>query len=110
MSMVHASQGRLQPISPKIRSETAIAAGVAAATLPGSSIPWLELSGDYTLIRQHIEAVIPGFENFEERLKQPGGFYLQGVLENGFGIPLRGRRNLFPNTFPVSACPRVGYV
>ncbi|HEV7446271.1 MAG TPA: FdhF/YdeP family oxidoreductase, partial [Steroidobacteraceae bacterium] len=41
MSMVHASRGRLPPASEHLRSEPAIVAGIASATLPASNVPWL---------------------------------------------------------------------
>ncbi len=77
MSIVHASHGHLQPASPHLLSEPEIVARTAAATLGGrSSVPWLELVEDYDRIRSLIEQVVPGFENFNERVRKPGGFYL----------------------------------
>jgi anaerobic selenocysteine-containing dehydrogenase len=34
------------------------------------------MSSDYRLIRRHIEHVVPGFEDFEERVREAGGFML----------------------------------
>ena len=76
MSMVHASRGKLQPASPELRSEPAIVAGMAQATLPGSRVPWRFFIDDYDRIRDAIEAVFPDFENFNERIRHPGGFRL----------------------------------
>ena len=76
-SMVHGSRGVNPPASPKLRSETAIVAGMAQSTLGSNHVDWLALAKDYTLIRSHISEVIDGFENFNERIKQPGGFYLK---------------------------------
>ncbi|GAA5524667.1 protein YdeP [Microbulbifer aestuariivivens] len=76
MSMVHASVGKLAPASPDIKSEVAIVADLAAATLPDSGIDWLGLRDDYHKIRDAIAQVIPGFENFNERITHPGGFRL----------------------------------
>jgi molybdopterin-dependent oxidoreductase alpha subunit len=76
MSMVHASQGRLPPASDQLRSEIAIVAGMAAATLPHSQVDWMGMAGNYALIRDAIEAVFPGFERYNERIKTPGGFRL----------------------------------
>ena len=47
MSMVHASRGKLKPASDHLRSEPAIIAGMATATLPSSPIDWLHLIEDY---------------------------------------------------------------
>ncbi len=74
MSMVHASAGRLAPASEHLRSEPAIVAGMALATLPQSKVPWMDLVADYDRIRDLIEQTIPGFDNYNERIRQPGGF------------------------------------
>jgi molybdopterin-dependent oxidoreductase alpha subunit len=76
MSMVHASRGKLAPASALLRSEPAIVAGIARATLPDSKLPWQEWIDDYDRIRDSIEAVFPEFERFNERIRKPGGFRL----------------------------------
>lgn len=76
MSMVHASAGRLQPASEHLRSEPAIVAGMASAALPHLSIAWQDLVANYDLIRDLIEKTIPGFENYNQRIRVPGGFRL----------------------------------
>jgi molybdopterin-dependent oxidoreductase alpha subunit len=77
MSVVHASHGKLDPASPHLLSEPQIIARTAAATLKGrTSVPWLDLGRDYDLIRDRIERVVPGFEDFNQRVRKPGGFYL----------------------------------
>jgi anaerobic selenocysteine-containing dehydrogenase len=74
MAMVHASSGKLKPASPFLRSEPAIVAGIAHATLTNSKTDWLELVADYDRIRDRIEQTLPGFENFNARIRVPGGF------------------------------------
>ena len=76
MSMVHASRGKLTPASQALKSEPAIIAGMAQATLPSSHVPWTELVADYDRIRDAIEAVFPDFAHFNERIRVPGGFRL----------------------------------
>jgi len=76
MSMVHASRGRLNPASEFLRSEPAIIAGMARATLPVSKVRWEELVADYDRIRDAIEGIFPDFRNFNERIRHPGGFRL----------------------------------
>ncbi|MCO1370094.1 FdhF/YdeP family oxidoreductase [Burkholderia multivorans] len=76
MSMVHASAGKLKPASEHLRSEPAIVAGIAHATLPNSKVAWLDLIADYDRIRDLIDRTIPGFEAFNERIRTPGGFRL----------------------------------
>lgn len=74
MSMVHASSGKLKPASPLLRSEPAIVAGMAKATLPDTRVDWMTLVEDYDRIRDLIEQTIPGFENYNARIRVPGGF------------------------------------
>lgn len=76
MAMVHASSGALKPASDLLKSEPAIICELAQATLPNSKVNWRGLAGDYSLIRDKIEEVFPGFERFNERIAQPGGFRL----------------------------------
>src|SRR6201996_4194015 len=77
MSMVHASGGGLKPASEHLRSEPAIIAGIALATLPATQVSWAELIADYGKIRDCIEAVFPEFADFNTRIKKPGGFRLR---------------------------------
>jgi molybdopterin-dependent oxidoreductase alpha subunit len=76
MSMVHASRGGLQPASEHLKSEPAIIAGLAMATLPNTKVRWAEMIADYDNIRDGIEGVFPAFADFNKRIKQPGGFRL----------------------------------
>ena len=76
MSMVHSSRGKLPPVSAHLRSEPAIIAGMAIATLPQSKVAWAELVEDYDRIRDKIEAVFPDFRDFNQRIRVPGGFRL----------------------------------
>lgn len=75
-SMVHISYGQLKPFSPLMKSEAAIIAGVAEATLGKHPVDWQWLVEDYDRIRNLIADIIPGFENFNARIANPGGFYL----------------------------------
>jgi len=77
MSMVHASRGFLKPPSDQLRSEPWIIAGIAKATLGDRyGIDWEGMAGDYQLIRDKIEIVFPDFQEFNVRVKTPGGFRL----------------------------------
>ncbi|HEX8550395.1 MAG TPA: FdhF/YdeP family oxidoreductase [Abditibacteriaceae bacterium] len=76
MSVVHASRGNLEPASEHLLSEPQIVAQMAKATLKNSSVDWDALAANYDLIRDHISRVVPGFENFNERVRAPEGFYL----------------------------------
>ena len=82
MGIVHKTQGHLRPISSLVRSESSIISGIAKATLgEKSATPWYRFSANYSLIRDRIEKVIPGFEDFNSRILQPGGFYLPNAVK-----------------------------
>lgn len=76
MSMVHASAGKLPPASEQLRSEPAIVAGMASATLPHGKVAWPALVADYDKIRDVIEQTVPGFDSYNARIRIPGGFRL----------------------------------
>ncbi|MEM1181762.1 MAG: FdhF/YdeP family oxidoreductase [Acidobacteriota bacterium] len=77
MGVVHRSEGDLKPASRHLRSEPQIVAGLATAVLgDATAVDWGGLADDYSKIRDKIEAVIPGFERYNERVAKPGGFYL----------------------------------
>ncbi|GAA1228812.1 FdhF/YdeP family oxidoreductase [Prauserella halophila] len=74
MSMVHLSTGTKRPASPHLLSEPAIIAGMARATLPASATPWEWYVEDYDRIRDVMARVLPGFEDFNTRVRRPSGF------------------------------------
>ncbi|GAB2830577.1 FdhF/YdeP family oxidoreductase [Actinocorallia aurea] len=76
MSMVHLSIGKRVPASPDLRSEPAILAGMARATLPHSATPWEAYADDYDRIRDTMARVLYGFEDFNRRVRRPHGFRL----------------------------------
>ncbi|WP_314172827.1 FdhF/YdeP family oxidoreductase [Streptomyces winkii] len=77
MGMVHASRGRLDPASPHLLSEPAIVARLARRVLGTDSLtPWEDFEKDYATIRDRIARVVPGFEDFNERVADGAGFTL----------------------------------
>jgi anaerobic selenocysteine-containing dehydrogenase len=74
--MVHASRGNLPPASEFLRSEPAIVAGMARATLTASKVDWMGMIEDYDRIRDAIESVFPDFADYNNRIGKPGGFRL----------------------------------
>ncbi|MCA1605461.1 MAG: molybdopterin-dependent oxidoreductase, partial [Acidobacteria bacterium] len=77
MAVVQASRGFLQPASEQLLSEPAIVARLAIATLgERTNVNWQELTANYDLIRVHIARVVPGFEDYNQRVRRPGGFHL----------------------------------
>jgi anaerobic selenocysteine-containing dehydrogenase len=77
LSHIHGSIGKSAPASPMLKSEIAIIAGMAKATLaPNSKVEWDEWTGDYSLIRDLIAETYPDeFHDFNARMFTPGGFY-----------------------------------
>jgi anaerobic selenocysteine-containing dehydrogenase len=77
MGVVQLSRGVLDPASPDLLGEVEIIARLGES-MDGttSPVPWRWLAEDYDRIRNLIERVIPGFENFNKRVSEPGGFYL----------------------------------
>ena len=99
MGIVHQSRGHLKPHSEKLLSEPAIVAGLANATLKNSSTNWTALISNYDFIRNKIEAVIPGFENYNKQVRVKGGFYLpNNARENDYTPTATGKANFSLNT------------
>ena len=91
MGIVNSSRGSFAPHSDLQKSEVAIVCGLARAALGDrSTVPWQAFEDNYDLIRDRIERVIPGFERFNERIKQ-NIFYLPNAprdhrkFNNGIG-------------------------
>lgn len=101
MGIVHASRGGNKPASAHLMSEPAIVCGLAQAIQPDSPIPWNDFSRNYDKIRDAIEACIPGFENYNERVRTP----------HGFALPNGPREGQFPTSdgkahFTVHSIPK----
>ncbi|MDY0779461.1 FdhF/YdeP family oxidoreductase [Tenacibaculum sp. IB213877] len=98
MGVVHQSHGHLKPCSEHLLSEPAIVAGIANATLKNSKVEWSKLISNYDLIRDKIEATIPGFEKYNKRVRQKGGFYLpNNARSNDFSPTSTGKANFTLN-------------
>ncbi|XAS68354.1 FdhF/YdeP family oxidoreductase [Micrococcaceae bacterium Sec5.7] len=77
MSVVHSTQGRLHPVSDHLLSEPVIIARLAQATLgDGHAVDWKAMAGNYDVVRDHVSRVIPGFEDFNARIRNKNGFVL----------------------------------
>ena len=85
MSMVHLSRGMKRPASQQLRSEPAIIAGMAQATLPDSRTPWQAYVDEYDSIRDTMAQVLDGFEGFNAKVREQGGFRIpQSARERRF--------------------------
>lgn len=98
MGVVHQSSGHLKPLSTELLSEPVIVAGMAEATLKDSAVKWSELVKDYDQIRNKIEATINGFDNYNSRVRQKGGFYLpNNARDKNFSPTKTGKANFTIN-------------
>ncbi len=83
MGVVTPSRGRLQPAGDELRSEPRVVAGLAAAVVGDTAaIRWAWLADDYDRIRDHIARVVPGFENFNDRLRTAGQLELPHAVRD----------------------------
>ncbi|WP_377324203.1 FdhF/YdeP family oxidoreductase [Pimelobacter simplex] len=110
MSEVHQSRGRLAPASPHLLSEVAIISRLARRTLgPGGAIPWEDFEADYALVRDRIARVVPGFEDFNERVAVPGGFRLPNPVNSGV-FPTPSGKAVFVVNQPEWIEPPAGHL
>ncbi|MCG8328200.1 MAG: FdhF/YdeP family oxidoreductase [Chitinophagales bacterium] len=111
MGVVHSSQGVLNPPSKHLLSEPAIIARLAQATLGSSSkVEWEEMANDYDRVRDAIENIIPGFEDFNRRVREPGGFYLpNGARKQEFNTP-SGKAHFTVNEVPENTITEGHYI
>lgn len=99
--VVHQSRGGKTPASEHLLSEPKIVAELAKATLGNkSSVDWDRLVSNYDNIRDVIEQTIPGFDNYNERVRKPGGFYLPNGAREGDFKTLTGKANFTINKNP----------
>ncbi|MES2278216.1 MAG: FdhF/YdeP family oxidoreductase [Bacteroidota bacterium] len=84
MGVMQQSKGVLEPVSNQFVSETDIVCRMAKATLGDKSVvDWDKYASNYDYIRDDIEKVIPGFRDYNKRIREPGGFYLPNAPREG---------------------------
>lgn len=84
MGVIQSSKGILDPVSEHLISEVQVACRMAKAVLRDRSvIDWDKFMKSYDSIRHDVEQCIPGFENYNERVAQKGGFYLPNSAREG---------------------------
>ncbi len=106
MGIVHASRGANEPASPQLRSEVEIVCSLAEATLGARPIDWHVVAADYDSVREHIAATIPGFTDFNTRVRRPGGFALPNPPRDSTTFPTEsGRARLSVNVFDPVVVP-----
>lgn len=101
MGVIQMSKGNLKPVSDQLLSESVIVCKLAKATLGNKSkINWNRYEKHYDFIREDIEKTIPGFTDYNKRVREPGGFYLPNGAREGKFFTLSGKAH-----FNVAAVP-----
>lgn len=101
MGVVQMSRGSLEPASSHLLSESKIVAQLARATLhERTTVDWEALANDYDLIRKHIERVVPGFDDYNTRVRQPGGFVLPNPARERVFNTATGKANFTVHDLP----------
>ncbi|MDB5030693.1 FdhF/YdeP family oxidoreductase [Mucilaginibacter sp.] len=84
MGVVQSSKGILEPISKDLLSENQIVCRLAKATIGVRTVvDWDKYAMSYDAVRADIEKVIPGFDDYNKRAREPGGFYLPNAPRTG---------------------------
>ena len=107
VSAVHASHGRVEPVADTLLSEVSIVSRVARATLGDRhGIDWASFEDDYDIIRDHIANVVPGCDNYNEKVRIPGGFHLpNGPRDSRTFTNDIGKAKLTVNELEPVICP-----
>jgi molybdopterin-dependent oxidoreductase alpha subunit len=105
MSMVHRSQGNLEPGSPHLWSEPAIIAALGEQLVGTEHVDWRELAADYDKIRDKISQVVLGCERYNERVREPDGFQLPNSARDGSFANVGGRARFTVSALPDLALP-----
>lgn len=103
MGIVQNSKGVLTPKSKALKSEVAVVSGIGKALAKkgrGPNIDWQSMEDDYDEIRKKIEAVIPGFDQYNKRVRQPSGFYLPNGAKDRVFKTTTGKAHFTINPLP----------
>lgn len=104
---VHATHGPLPPVSDLLLSEISIVTRLARAVLGDDGpIDWAGFERDYNTIRDSISRVVPGFRDFNEQVRRPGGFVLPNGPRDSRTFPTAtGKAMLTVNHLVPVECP-----
>ncbi|WP_433359168.1 FdhF/YdeP family oxidoreductase [Streptosporangium sp. CA-115845] len=107
MGMVHASRGKLRPASDDLLSEVEIVCRLAVELFGADPhVPWQEFAADYDAIRDRVSRVVPGFDDFNVRVRAPGGFALPNAPRDERRFPTAtGKANFTVNDLEVLRVP-----
>ena len=104
MGVVHSSTGKLQPASKSLRSEPSIVSGIGEACFGDTPFSWTKYGSNHDETRNLIESVLPGFTDYNKRVRQKGGFYLPNGPRDGptWNTP-SGKATMHVHRFPERA-------
>ncbi|MGW5438916.1 FdhF/YdeP family oxidoreductase [Nocardia asteroides] len=105
MAVVHMSRGMKKPASPHLLSEPAILAGIAKAALPETRTPWEYYIEDYDRIRDVMAKVLPGFEDYNRRVRLPLGFRIRQPARELIFLTPSGKAEFATVTLPDTVNP-----
>ncbi|KQV23757.1 MULTISPECIES: FdhF/YdeP family oxidoreductase [unclassified Kitasatospora] len=107
MGIVHSSRGGLQPPSEQLLSEVAIVCRLARAALgEANDVPWEQFAESYDTVRDRISRVVPGFEDFNAKVRRPGGFALPHGPRDSRTFPTStGKANFTVNPLTAPEVP-----
>ncbi len=102
MGIVHTSRGVNAPCSKHLKSEPAIVSGIAHALFGNEGgMDWQAMVDNYDVVRNHIEGSIAGFDQFNQKVRKPEGFYLpNGPRDGNFTTP-SGKAHFSVNAMEV---------
>ena len=101
MGVVQSSRGVMTPASEQLLSEPALVCRLARATLgTRSQGDWEGLAANYGRIRDLIERVIPGFDDYNAKVRRPGGFYLPNLAREGTFATATSKANFTVHPLP----------
>jgi len=83
MSVVHRSTGHLSPASPDLLSEPAIVCGIGTACFGSEPFDWGSHTQNHDSIRDLIQNCLPEFSDYNQRVRDKGGFYLPNGPRDG---------------------------
>ncbi|MAN07893.1 MAG: hypothetical protein CL987_07715, partial [Euryarchaeota archaeon] len=111
MGVVHQSQGKLKPASDQLKSEVSIVSNIAYSLFGDDTITWSKFPQNYDSIRELISESINGFDDYNARVRKPGGFYLPNPPrdERIFHTPNK-KANFMINSLPNLTVPQEKFV
>lgn len=106
MGVVHTSRGNVNPASTHLKSEPAIVCELANLLFKNAHMPWLEWRDNYDLIRNEIEKTIPGFNDYNKRVRNADGFYLPNGPRKREFTTASGKAHFTVNPIPNFTVPK----